>query len=185
MAGVSWFDAAAYCNWLSRKEGLTECYETNEGGKYGNGMKIKSDLGGYRLPTEAEWEYACRAGAGTLRYYGASVDLLGQYAWYYNTSKMHAWSSGSLMPNEFGLFDMLGNMWEWCNDIYDIYQPLGKTTTDNTNIRKTVYLTYRLLRGGSFSDLPEFVRSAYRDKWYAPALHDSPFNGFRPSRTLP
>ena len=68
---------------------------------------------GYRLPTEAEWEYACRAGAGTSRYYGVEVDLLGRYAWYMATSQDHAWPCGSLLPNDLGLFDMLGNVYEW------------------------------------------------------------------------
>ena len=154
--GSSWYHAADYCNWLSRQEGLPECYEPNPDGRYPARMKIKPDalrLGGYRLPTEAEWEYACRAGAGTSRYYGTSVDLLGQYAWYNATSQEHAWPCGSLLPNELGLFDMLGNMDEWCQEVALIYQP------DRNNIiidRISDYLyvddtNLRLLRGGAFN----------------------------------
>ena len=131
MNNVSWYNAAAYCNWLSRQEGLPECYEPNEGGKYAAGMKIKPDalrLTGYRLPTEAEWEYACRAGAGTSRYYGASDDLLGRYAWFYGTSQNHAWPCESLLPNDLGLFDMLGNVWEWCQDEYRQTDTTGKSS---------------------------------------------------------
>ena len=71
---------------------------------------------GYRLPTEAEWEYACRSGTITSRYYGVSTDLLGKYAWYQANSREHAWPGGSLIPNESGLFDMLGNVVEWVQD---------------------------------------------------------------------
>src|SRR5438094_7675754 len=83
------------------------------------GMTLPADYlqrSGYRLPTEAEWEYACRAGAVTSRYYGESEELLGKYAWYGSNSAGHTWPVGMLKPNDLGLFDMHGNVYTWCQE---------------------------------------------------------------------
>ena len=137
MVGVSWYAAVAYCNWLSKQEKVPEtewCYLPNkkegykEGEGYEEGMTLPENVlerKGYRLPTEAEWEYGCRAGAGTSRYYGSKVDLLGRYAWYNATSPDRARPCGSLQPNDLGLFDMLGNVYEWCQEQYYDYPEGG------------------------------------------------------------
>src|SRR5271157_1205457 len=162
MNGMTWYEAAAYCNWLSQQEGLATCYEPNDEGEYAEGMKIVPDAleqPGYRLPTEAEWEYACRAGAVTSRYYGRSVELLGKYAWYSQNSQDRAWPCGQLLPNELGLFDMLGNVYEWCQEQYYPYpEGEGNTTTDDMNILLSIKeRSPRLLRGGSFGIQPAIV----------------------------
>jgi len=144
-------------------------------------MTIPGDVllrNGYRLPTEAEWEYACRSGTITSRYYGVSTDLLGKYARYQANSQDHAWPGGSLLPNELGLFDMLGNVYEW---VQDRYGPPDQTN-DEVKITEAVDIQIpRLLRGGTFLYLPAVVRSAFRLR-VAPSDSSADY-GFRPSRT--
>jgi formylglycine-generating enzyme required for sulfatase activity len=187
MNGVSWYDAAAYCNWLSRKENLPECYEPNNHGQFAEGMTIRADAlsrTGYRLPTEAEWEYACRSGTGTSRYYGESVNMLGHYAWFLDTSPDRAQPCGSLLPNDLGLFDILGNVYEWCQEQDLPYEPGKGALRDEINIQLSIIKKHaRLIRGGTFIDPPAYVRSAFRNG-LAPSSRY--FNGgFRPSRTHP
>jgi len=189
--GPDWYTAAHYCNWLSEQEGLPRdqwCYIPAEGGAYAEGMTIPADVlrrSGYRLPTEAEWEYACRAGATTARYHGLSLDLLGAYARYQANSSEHAWSCGDLLPNDLGLFDMLGNVFEWTLDEVRAEKQSRKTIYyDIINIIGYINdKSLRILRGGAFNYRPAVVRSALRTG-DAPAYRYNG-SGFRPSRTYP
>ena len=188
MDRISWYEAAAYCNWLSRRERLEECYEPNTEGEYAEGMKIVAaslSRPGYRLPTEAEWEYACRGGATTSRHYGGSLELLGKYAWFVQNSREHTWACGQLQPNDLGLFDVLGNVFEWCQDPHGEYAP-GEDNGGISNIDKSQLINGidpRLLRGGSFVYQAALVRSAGR-VWSVPSVRNS-YYGLRPARTCP
>jgi formylglycine-generating enzyme required for sulfatase activity len=167
---------------------LPECYEPNEYGQFGEKMKIRSDalrLGGYRLPTESEWEYACRAGAETSRYYGATVDLLPRYAWYSATSHARVWPVGTLLPNDLGFFDMLGNTHEWCQDrMFPFIVDASGTARDEIKDQETVVETnQRVIRGGAFVYPPVITRSASRN-FSSPSMNGAT-SGFRPARTYP
>jgi formylglycine-generating enzyme required for sulfatase activity len=187
---ASWYDAAAYCNWLSKEEGIAAdqwCYEPNAKGEYAEGMKLAvgwQERTGYRLPTEAEWEYACRAGSVTGWSLGEAEDLLGKYAWYTDNSSDQTHSVGVLRPNDWGLFDLHGNVWEWCQDKDRPVQPTTTETSQPTkeNLEDIIDPKInRVLRGGWFNTSAQVVRSAARVN-HAPASNSNNV-GFRPART--
>jgi serine/threonine protein kinase/formylglycine-generating enzyme required for sulfatase activity len=192
VVGINWYMAAAYCNWLSEQEGIPEaewCYETKPPGKTGPMVQVVKlrekylRLQGYRLPTEAEIEFATRAGAHTSRYFGETEELLPQYAWYLKNSDEKPWPVGRLKPNDFGLFDIQGNVFNWCQESYKGYPQGGKLAEDKEDGLMIVSTSLRALRGGSFNVPASLVRSALRNVLAPATLYD--FNGFRPARTLP
>src|SRR5262249_22791524 len=132
-----------------------------------------------------EWEYACRAGAASSRPYGGSEAWLGEYGWYLTNSSRTMHPAGSKKPNDLGLFDMLGNAFEWCTDPYRAYPPeaAGKATIDAQMDAEFSDNVVRVLRGGSFNYSAALLRSANRDR-NRPTIRVSD-NGFRPSRTYP
>ena len=159
MQGVSWYGAVAYLNWLTELESealvaegkspLTTCYE-------GSGADVRwvSGCTGYRLPTEAEWEYAARAETTTSWSFGEDPWVIGDYAWYSDNSSGKVHAVGTRRENPWGLSDMHGNVWEWVWDSYDSYNS-GKVV-NSTGSR-------RALRGGSSYVSPWYLRSANRD----------------------
>jgi eukaryotic-like serine/threonine-protein kinase len=160
---VSWFDAVEFCNKLSTKEGLAPYYDLKNPLRQKDGSISEADvkeLGGvgYRLPTEAEWEYACRAGTATPFSFEFNYGTLPQYGWFgYDSKRPRA--VGERKPNAFGLFDMHGNVFEWCSDWFGPYA--ASSTRDP---RGPAGGTERVMRGGCWNYLPPYCRSASRNK---------------------
>jgi len=188
--GVSWYEAIVFCNKLSIKEGLKPVYSisgitdpknwgptpANSNGAW-DAVKIVEDANGYRLPTEAEWEYACRAGTTTPFNWGTDKISTNQanFDAYYTIGSSELYNNslpginrgkrtpvGSFKPNTFGLYDMHGNVWEWCWDWYGEYNVANKKDP-----KGAVNGSLRVIRGGSWGDYGLSLRSAYRS-------HDSP-----------
>ena len=147
--GISWDDAVAFCRRLSEKEGRE-----------------------YRLPTEAEWEYACRAGSATAYCFGDDPARLGEYAWYRKNSGEQTHEVGLKKPNAWGLHDMHGNVWEWCQDRYAVH---GSSPQKDPSGPEDGVL--RVVRGGSWFDYPLPLRSACRGRNLASNKADD--HGFR------
>jgi formylglycine-generating enzyme required for sulfatase activity len=186
---VTWYWAAVYCNWLSEQEGIAKeqwCYLPNEKGQFAEGMQRAPNWqqrGGYRLPSEAEWEYACRAGSVTAWSCGSTEDLLEKYAWFASNAAGRSHPVGMLKPNDLGLFDMHGNAWQWCQEAYgrkedkeDIVRSVGMLPNDRGREGGRVF------RGGAFVDHAVGVRAALRSRDWPERGRDL---GFRPARTFP
>jgi formylglycine-generating enzyme required for sulfatase activity len=153
---VSWIDAIEFCNALSDQGGLKRYYLVE-----GSDVTIPDEqVDGYRLPTEAEWEYACRAGSKTVYSFGDDEGELDDYAWFKSNSEDKTHPVGQKQPNAWGLFDMNGNVWEWCQDWYGenyygqlpVSDPLGPSGGGSA----------RVCRGGFWGDDARRCRSAFR-----------------------
>jgi len=150
---VSWLDAVEFCNKLSGRETRTPFYRID-------GTEVTPVGGdGYRLPTEAEWEYACRAKSTTLYPFGDDASKLGEHAWSAGNSEDKTHPVGQKLPNAWGLYDMLGNVYEWCADWYDEKYYVSSPPADPPGAPKA---SPRVIRGGCWSDYPWYCRPAFR-----------------------
>ena len=171
---VTWYEAVRFCNKLSQMLGLTPVYDESN-------WTANMNANGYRLPTEAEWEYACRAGTTTQFYWGDDPNYtqINEYAWYWENSGnatigYSTHECGLKKPNEFGLFDMSGNVWEWCQDWYGAYSQ--DEQVDPTGPQSP---SFRVVRGSAFFEPLNYCRSAVRFSRHPDITNTNIFIGFR------
>ena len=149
---VSWIDAVLYCNLRSLAESLQPCYDKET-------WECNFQANGYRLPTEAEWEYACRAGTDTKYYFGNDPRKLSKYAWFKDNSLQKSHPVGQKRPNKWKLYDMHGNLAEWCNDVYS--KSYYKKSPPK-NPRGPEKGEVKVLRGGGWSSSSDSCYSSSR-----------------------
>jgi sulfatase modifying factor 1 len=182
---VNWYDIVKWCNARSEKDGLTPVYYTDgtqstvyrAGDLDINIDAVKWTVNGYRLPTEAEWEFAAKGGTLAQQptsYTFSGSNTIGDVAWYYDNSGINTHPVGGLAANELGLYDMSGNVYEWCWDWYGSVYPSGETTDPKG---PTTTQAWRLLRGGSFSAGENNCR-VFNRTYYDPTNRNYN-NGFR------
>jgi formylglycine-generating enzyme required for sulfatase activity len=175
---VRWSDAVKFCNARSRAEGRTPCYDLTT-------WQCNFEADGYRLPTEAEWEYACRAGATTSYFFGNSAAQLHEYAWFDKNSGGHPQPVGQKKPNRWGLYDICGNLWQWCNDFYqvDYYAESPQENPRGPQAGDT-----KVVRGGAWKFSDQNCRCGYRyneNPGYVDVCFGYDIYGFRCVRNAP
>ena len=148
----TWIDAVRFCNIRSYEEGFELCYDEDT-------LECNFEASGYRLPTEAEWEYACRSGTTTSYSFGDDSNELSQYAWFNPNAGDKTQTKGTRRPNPWGLFDMHGSVAEWCNDYYseDYYMSSPEKNPSGPDIGEL-----RVIRGGAWNSTLDACRSGYR-----------------------
>ncbi len=169
---IRWSDAVKYCNARSKAEGLEQAYDLEE-------WTCNFEANGYRLPTEAQWEYAARGGTTTSYSFGATDKNIKQFAWFRDKVSGKPHPVGQRKPNPFGLHDMHGNLWEWCNDFYGVEYYGNSPEKDPRGPESG---EKKVLRGGSFGSSANSCRSAYRnneDPAYTDACFGYDIYGFR------
>lgn len=165
----SWYDAVLFCNELSKRAGLDTIYSYDLIiGRMGDGSRLKNvhihyTRDGYRLPTEAEWEFACRGDSKGDYHWGSNHKDANLYSWHWHNSDTLTQSVGQKKPNSFGLYDMSGNVWEWCNDWYDLKSYTSSPTVNPVGISQS---DVRVIRGGSWrNEADPFFRITDRGFW--------------------
>jgi formylglycine-generating enzyme required for sulfatase activity len=169
---IRWSDAVKFCNKRSELEGLLPCYNLTN-------WQCNFEANGYRLPTEAEREYACRAGTATAYFFGDNPAQLADYAWFDKNAGGRPRPVGQKQPNPWGLYDMCGNVWEWCNDLYQVDYYPKSPRQDPTGPKEG---ETRVVRGGAWRFSAESCRSGYRyneNPGYADVCFGYDIYGFR------
>ncbi|MEL6111117.1 MAG: SUMF1/EgtB/PvdO family nonheme iron enzyme, partial [Planctomycetota bacterium] len=197
---VKWYSAAAFCNWLSEREGIPKsqwCFAPDQAGVFGVGARTQLDVldrTGYRMPTELEWQYACMADTATNWSFGNDIEATSQFAWHAANSEGRFHAVARLLPNEFGLFDMHGNVREFCLNLVETNRGAlvsSRLASDRTYVFPTTAtlsasdpsrLASVALRGGTSLNSPEYLRTA---SWMPLSVNSAGMStGFRVARTL-
>jgi formylglycine-generating enzyme required for sulfatase activity len=175
---VRWSDAVKFCNARSTAEGLKPCYNLDT-------WECNFEANGYRLPTEAEWECACRAGTKTTYFFGDNASQLGDFAWFEKNAGGHPQPVGQKKPNAWGLYDICGNLWQWCNDFYGV-EYYAQSPKENPRGPKEG--DSRVVRGGAWKFSGDNCRSGYRyneNPGYVDVCFGYDIYGFRCVRNAP
>ena len=176
---ITWYDAIGFLNWLSKKEKLQPAYDRNGNliDKDGNKTRDITKVIGYRLPTETEWEFAGKGGVKSKTTFYSGSDNINLVSWYSENSLGKTHEVASKLPNEFGIFDMSGNVWEWINDNSGVYSGI-----ERKNAVGPKGGDLKILRGGSFNSIKSDTQLTFRDE-LSPKIKDI-YYGFRIAKTI-